>query len=602
MVKFLRVILAASLLTAVAAAPVAKQELTFPQPFHRTPVFESFGSSGTPAPANFARTSGDADKDAALAYIAGQSGFNTGDFEISNDYIGSNGLRHIYVRRAISGIAVANQVANVAINDGKIFSFGSNLPAKTSFRGSVEEPANGSSAADAIQIAERASGLKANPDALAVPFQRYIETAENELKYVWTVQVKSAPADTKLQWYEVDVAVATGEIVRATNWVREVKYTAIPLASQTSKENYRIVTEPQDKNASPKGWTTPVQGVTGTIGNNAAARTSAGKLLAALNNDHFNSIYNFAADPVDPRYASTGNAFYVVNAMHDVFYRYGFNEKAGNFQTDNFGKGGAGNDAIKITLGSDQTDNAFFATPPDGYAGEMSLYTFTRTTPKRDAAMENAVIIHEYTHGLSTRLTGGPANVNCLDAPEAGGMGEGWGDVLAMLIARKGTDTRQTDYGVGAWIMGTPRGIRSEPYSTDMTRNTKKYSTIGANMEPHAVGEVWASMLNEVYWNLVDTQGFSGRIVNPPAPSEHKGDVMLMFIILDAMALQPCNPTFITARNAMFQADQVRYGGKNRCAMWRAFAKRGLGANAAAPVGTAYKDDFGVPVGCGKKA
>lgn len=38
------------------------------------------------------------------------------------------------------------------------------------------------------------------------------------------------------------------------------------------------------------------------------------------------------------------------------------------------------------------------------------------------------------SHGLSTRLTGGPANSGCLGFGEAGGMGEGWGDGLATLI------------------------------------------------------------------------------------------------------------------------------------------------------------------------
>ena len=39
------------------------------------------------------------------------------------------------------------------------------------------------------------------------------------------------------------------------------------------------------------------------------------------------------------------------------------------------------------------------------------------------------IVVHEYAHGISTRLTGGPANSNCLGWGEAGGMGEGWGDV-----------------------------------------------------------------------------------------------------------------------------------------------------------------------------
>lgn len=41
--------------------------------------------------------------------------------------------------------------------------------------------------------------------------------------------------------------------------------------------------------------------------------------------------------------------------------------------------------------------------------------------------MEAGIVIHELTHGLSTRLTGGPKNSGCLGWGEAGGMGEGWG-------------------------------------------------------------------------------------------------------------------------------------------------------------------------------
>ena len=40
------------------------------------------------------------------------------------------------------------------------------------------------------------------------------------------------------------------------------------------------------------------------------------------------------------------------------------------------------------------------------------------------------------SHGLSTRLTGGPANSGCLGFGEAGGMGEGWGDAIATLIRK----------------------------------------------------------------------------------------------------------------------------------------------------------------------
>jgi extracellular elastinolytic metalloproteinase len=74
---------------------------------------------------------------------------------------------------------------------------------------------------------------------------------------------------------------------------------------------------------------------------------------------------------------------------------------------------------------------------------------WTTATPNRDCAFDAGVIIHEYTHGVSNRLTGGPANTNCLSVLEAGGMGEGWGDFMAIAIHTKTNDTRATNYPLG---------------------------------------------------------------------------------------------------------------------------------------------------------
>ncbi len=49
--------------------------------------------------------------------------------------------------------------------------------------------------------------------------------------------------------------------------------------------------------------------------------------------------------------------------MHDLFYKYGFNEESGNFQENNLGRGGKGNDAV-IANAQDGAgyNNANFAT------------------------------------------------------------------------------------------------------------------------------------------------------------------------------------------------------------------------------------------------
>ena len=51
--------------------------------------------------------------------------------------------------------------------------------------------------------------------------------------------------------------------------------------------------------------------------------------------------------------------------------------------------------------------------------------------------------------------------------------------------------------------------------------------------------------------------------------------------------------TVATARDAWIQADTNRYGGANKCLLWKAFASRGLGVNAKNHV-----DDSTVPSGC----
>ena len=120
--------------------------------------------------------------------------------------------------------------------------------------------------------------------------------------------------------------------------------------------------------------------------------------------------------------------FYTVNLVHDLFYRYGFDEKSGNFQQDNFGRGGREGDAV-IANAQDGSgyNNANFMTPPDGQNGRCRMYLWNTAEPYRDGDLEAGIVIHELSHGLSTRLTGGPANSGCLGWGESGGMGEGWG-------------------------------------------------------------------------------------------------------------------------------------------------------------------------------
>ncbi|KAI8831425.1 Fungalysin metallopeptidase-domain-containing protein [Chytridium lagenaria] len=140
----------------------------------------------------------------------------------------------------------------------------------------------------------------------------------------------------------------------------------------------------------------------------------------------------------------------------------------------------------------------------------MNMYICDRAIPARDTGMDNGVIIHELTHGLSNRLTGGPANANCLSTEESGGMGEGWSDTLAWWSSLKSHDSRATLKVIGLYSFDSLSGIRAYPYSTSLVINPLRYSDAAGRtwLEVHYTGTIWSSMLYEVYWNMRDMDGF----------------------------------------------------------------------------------------------
>lgn len=316
--------------------------------------------------------------------------------------------------------------------------------------------------------------------------------------------------------------------------------------------------------------------------------------------------------------ASVTNLFFWTNNIHDIFYQYGFDEKAGNFQRNNFGRGGRDQDPVlafaqgrllqrsKIRVNDlnvvDYSDNnnAFFRTTPDGVAPEIHMHLFTMTKPKRDGDMEPGIIMHEYAHGISTRLTGGPLNMNCLHNEEGHGMGEGWGDAFATMLRMRPNYTSDMNFGMGEYAAGS--GIRPYLYSRDMKVNPQIYSYIhkpGYGRYQHAVGSVWATILYEVYWEVVNEFGFESdwykvREYSSSRNPDIPGNLVMMQLLVDGMKMQPCRPTFVDARNAIVDADLVNFDGKHTCALWRGFSKRGLGLDAKA----GGKDGFQMPDEC----
>ncbi|MCL4788922.1 MAG: M36 family metallopeptidase, partial [Verrucomicrobia bacterium] len=582
---------------------------------------------------------------------------------ISRDYVTAHsGMRTTVWQQEHKGIEVFEAVFLAHITrDGELVNLASQFvpdEARAAIKGEPRFAATGViapaiSAADALAIAARhlgddesaASNLEPQdqPDG---PDRRqkfrggaikgeanvrlcWLPLAGNEMRLCWRMILTSRAAKAM---FRLVVDATTGEV-----WVRHC------LTDDISDATYRVFTgdsptpfspaystpgntnQPAtvarqlvtlaalDATASPNGWIN--DGDNETRGNNVDAHTD----LDDDNNPDTprpqgspNRVFDFSLDlnqsPSSYRSAAVVNLFYWCNWMHDKLYALGFTEAAGNFQNNNFGRGGLGNDAVSADAqDGGGYNNANFGTPEDGYPPRMQMYLFDGPNPDRDGDLDATIILHEYTHGLSNRRVGGGVGIS---EPQSRGLGEGWSDFFALALLADSGDDPQACHPVGSYalrewdggFMDVPFaasgdnyyfGIRRYPYSTDLSKNPLTFKDIDGNQADahegvpispwlqdasaggfHAVGEVWCAMLWECRAEMLQKHGFA------------TGNQLILRLVVDGMGLAPANPTFVQARDAIFQADQVLNGGANLTELKRAFAKRGLGYYAVAPANT----------------
>jgi hypothetical protein len=99
----------------------------------------------------------------------------------------------------------------------------------------------------------------------------------------------------------------------------------------------------------------------------------------------------------------------------------------------NFG----GSSAIpSVAVGS--TDGQAFVTALNNHTVTATIGDHPVPGVDRDTDLDNGVIAHEYGHGISNRLTGGPSNTSCLGNAEQ--MGEGWSDLMTLFIHADSAD------------------------------------------------------------------------------------------------------------------------------------------------------------------
>ncbi|HYK02116.1 MAG TPA: M36 family metallopeptidase [Thermoanaerobaculia bacterium] len=329
---------------------------------------------------------------------------------------------------------------------------------------------------------------------------------------------------------------------------------------------------------SPSGWVTNNT----TIGNNVDAYLDRDNNNAADTNGRPTSStkdFIFAHDPLSApttltnQMLAVSNLFYLNNVIHDKLYRHGFNEAGGNFQTNNFGKGGAGNDPVNAEAqDGGGTNNANFSTPTDGSRPRMQMYLWNTLTPNLDGDLDSDIVYHEYGHGLTWRMIGS------MGGGLAGSIGEGMSDVVAIFM---NGDDKVGEYSTNNYT----RGIRRYPY----TNYPLTYASANTT-SVHGNGEIYAATL----WKLRGLWLGAGYSMDS-----------LWDAVIDGMNYTPANPEFEEMRDGILASSPTQ---AQDCLIWDAFASMGIGLNA---VGTdscvvnctiSITQDFNKPVVCGGTA
>lgn len=345
-----------------------------------------------------------------------------------------SGATHVYIQQLYQGIPVFNGIANFSIKDGKVFSMGNRLLDHIAQNSKYTTPSI--LPKQAIVLAAKALKLSTpkqlkTVDALSnkhfiyntgnisienIPVQlMYYETATKEIRLVWDLSIYTLDAE---HWWSARIDAQTGELLDYNDWITHCQfdgspftkckhtqhqplsyqapekmlapnqYTVFALPTESPAHGIRsAVTDPSDTLSSPFGWhdTNGSIGAEYTItrGNNVYAyedtsdnngpgySPDGGSIL------EFNFPYTNGAQPPSYIDAAITNLFYMNNMMHDIWYRYGFDEASGNFQQNNYNNGGQDGDYVRAeTQDGSGINNANFATPPDGLRPRMQMYVW----------------------------------------------------------------------------------------------------------------------------------------------------------------------------------------------------------------------------------
>jgi extracellular elastinolytic metalloproteinase len=312
----------------------------------------------------------------------------------------STGLHHIYIQQLYQEVAVEGALANlVREKGGRIRLINHNLLAGLS-QIPVQIPV-----LSAEDIHQMVSPMTKKPVLIrgllwtksGNRWHLVFDVRLEQPEHFWRLWVSATDGSILKQqdlilhcWFDVS---ATADCISfqensssvEPHFTAEESYLVYPHPVESPAHGDRqLVLTPADPVASPLGWH-DIDGLAGpeftdTRGNNTFTQHDLmGNDLTVSrpesNNLSFSYPLDFEKAPQDNLDASVTNLFYWNNLNHDIFYHYGFDEAAGNFQVNNYNRGGLGGDQVYADAqdGSDR-NNARFIVMEDGIPARMQMY------------------------------------------------------------------------------------------------------------------------------------------------------------------------------------------------------------------------------------
>ena len=353
----------------------------------------------------------------------------------------SRGITHITYGQSVGGLRVAGAYTKVAVNArGDLVHVIDNLAKVPS---SVAGAQVGATKALNAAITKNLPGVADRP--------AFIRKSGNTSYFKQTASFRQSPSAERVLVARQSGTLEQGFLV--TTWTKngnKLHQSVVDRAGgvaaselRTASDSYNVYTVdpgagtqivvpgPGDGNLeSPEGWLEGPQTTRHIQGNNVEAyldRDANNKPDAGGTNvgsGNFLSDSDLTQPPTtsENQNVSVQNLFYLNNVVHDELYSHGFTEAAGNFQEDNFGKGGKGSDSVEAEAQDGSgTDNANFATPPDGQNPRMQMYLWTPPGGQQEVVVGGTsydAVSMGFGPGLSTTgLTGPLASYNDGVAP-----------------------------------------------------------------------------------------------------------------------------------------------------------------------------------------